>query len=99
MSSHVKSAARVLDLLEVLSSEPDGLTFTELLRRLHWPKSSLHALLLVLAERHYIELDADEESWSDRAADRCDHLDQEPRTVLQRAPQSSSRRLASGLRN
>jgi DNA-binding IclR family transcriptional regulator len=55
--ARVKSAERVLDILEVLSQEPKGLGFTELLHTLSLPKSSLHELLSVLTERGYLELD------------------------------------------
>jgi DNA-binding IclR family transcriptional regulator len=64
LSGHVKSAERVLDIVEVLSAEPNGLTYTALLRTLHWPKSSLHELLIVLSERGYIEFDPDERTYT-----------------------------------
>lgn len=53
----VKSAERVLDLLEFIGEHPDGKTFTELSLELGIPKSSLHALLDVLASRSYVELE------------------------------------------
>ncbi len=53
----VKSAERVLDIIEVLSAEPKGLGFTELLSTLQLPKSSLHELLSVLTARGYIDFD------------------------------------------
>lgn len=53
----VKSARRVLDVLELLSLERGGLTFPEIGSRLQLPKSSLHALLWTLAERRWITLD------------------------------------------
>jgi DNA-binding IclR family transcriptional regulator len=56
---HVKSAGRALDIIEGLAAAPDGLAFTDLARRQAIPKSSLHALLAVLTDRGYVELDAD----------------------------------------
>jgi DNA-binding IclR family transcriptional regulator len=53
----VKSAERVLDIVEALARDPRGLTFTDLLRVLQLPKSSLHELLRVLTERGYVEYD------------------------------------------
>jgi DNA-binding IclR family transcriptional regulator len=56
--AHVKSASRALDIIEGLASSPDGLGFTDLARLQEIPKSSLHALLTVLTDRGYVELDA-----------------------------------------
>src|SRR5690242_174823 len=53
-----KSAARALDALEVLAREPHRLSFTELLRLLKVPKSSLHEILTVLVDRGFVEYDA-----------------------------------------
>lgn len=53
----VKSAERALDLLETIGASPEGMTFSRLLDVLGIPKSSLHALLHVLARRGYVELD------------------------------------------
>lgn len=55
--SGVRSARRVLDISELLSQELDGLTFTEFLRYLCLPKSSLHALLRTLSARGWVVLD------------------------------------------
>lgn len=55
----IKSAERVLDLLETIGSSSDGMTFTDLGAALGIPKSSLHALLNVLSSRGYIETDLD----------------------------------------
>ena len=55
--AHVKSAERVLDIVEALASDPRGLTFSQLLRLLQFPKSSLHQLLHVMTERGYLEYD------------------------------------------
>ncbi len=56
--SHVKSASRALDIIEALAASPKGLGFTDLARLQAIPKSSLHALLAVLTDRGYVELDA-----------------------------------------
>lgn len=53
----VKSAERVLDLLEYLVAQPRGGNFSQMLRDLDIPKSSLHALLTVLERRGYLEID------------------------------------------
>jgi DNA-binding IclR family transcriptional regulator len=53
----VKSAERVLDLLETIGMSPEGATFVGLQAGLGIPKSSLHALLGVLTRRGYIEHD------------------------------------------
>ena len=55
----VKSADRVLDVLELLTSEPDGLTLSEVAMRVGWPKSSTHALLRTLENRGYLSRDLD----------------------------------------
>lgn len=54
----VKSAERVLDLLETIGTLPQGGTFSGLSTTLNIPKSSLHALLDVLTTRGYVALDA-----------------------------------------
>lgn len=50
----VKSAARGLDVLELLASNPDGLTLSEICAALSLPKSSAHALLGTLLGRAYL---------------------------------------------
>lgn len=55
----VKSAGRVLDILEHLAPRAGGAAFPELSRALGIPKSSLHALLGVLTGRGWLELDAE----------------------------------------
>jgi DNA-binding IclR family transcriptional regulator len=53
----VKSAERVLDLLETIGTLPQGGNFSGLSTSLGIPKSSLHALLDVLLTRGYVALD------------------------------------------
>ncbi len=60
----MKSAARVLDIVEVLAAAPGGLSFTEIGRRLDLPKSSLHGLLATLSGRGYIGYDAERHVYS-----------------------------------
>jgi IclR family transcriptional regulator, KDG regulon repressor len=50
----VKSLTRGLEILEVLASHPDGLTLSEICRRLGLPKSSAHALLQSLLAHRYL---------------------------------------------
>jgi len=55
--SAVKSASRVLDVLELLARHQNGLTFPELVELLGFPKSSLHALMWTLQDRGWVSLD------------------------------------------
>lgn len=50
----VKSALRVLLLIELLTEHPRGLTFPEIRNALDLPKSSLHGLLKVTTERGHL---------------------------------------------
>jgi IclR family KDG regulon transcriptional repressor len=50
----VKSAARVLDIFELLVQHQDGLSLSEICATLGLPKSSGHALLMTLRERGYL---------------------------------------------
>src|ERR671937_11548 len=54
----VKSAGRVLDLLELLAAEPEGLSVTEISGRLSIPRSSAHMLVQTLSERRYVRCDS-----------------------------------------
>jgi DNA-binding IclR family transcriptional regulator len=55
--NEIKSAARVLDLLELLSMQDAPARLSEIVRTLGWPKSSTHGLLNTLAHRGYVERD------------------------------------------
>ena len=55
----VKSADRILDILELLASTGRALTHSEIARRSGIPKSSLSQLLRNLVERGYVELELD----------------------------------------
>ncbi|MHB1653989.1 MAG: IclR family transcriptional regulator [Desulfitobacteriaceae bacterium] len=50
----VKSAARVMDVLDILQVHPQGLSLQELSDRLNIPKSSMHELLSTMLERKYL---------------------------------------------
>ena len=54
MNDQVKSAIRVLDLLELFAVTTDPMGVTEVARRMDIPKSSAQALLLTLAGRGYL---------------------------------------------
>ena len=56
-SRTVKSANRVLDIVELLTRHPRGLGFVEMLTALQIPKSSLHALLRTMTERGHLTFD------------------------------------------
>ncbi len=56
-SSPVKSADRVLDIFELLASEPDGLTVSEISSRLGIARSSTHGLVQTVARRGYLRRD------------------------------------------
>ena len=58
MNDNVKSAARVLDILELLSRSDTPMALKELVSVLALPKSSAHALLRTLQSRGYVERDA-----------------------------------------
>lgn len=55
--SSVKSARRVLEILEVLAANPDGMQFLQIAKVLELPKSSLYALLATLLRQGWIALD------------------------------------------
>jgi DNA-binding IclR family transcriptional regulator len=50
----VKSADRALDILELLAAEPQGLTLSEISRKLAIARSSAHALVQTLLQRGYL---------------------------------------------
>src|SRR5262249_24649038 len=54
----VKSAARVLDILELLVRSEQPMALKDLVSVLALPKSSAHALLRTLQSRGYVERDA-----------------------------------------
>jgi DNA-binding IclR family transcriptional regulator len=56
-TANVKSAIRVLDILELLAANACELGVSELARRLNLPKSSTHMLLATLETRGYVVSD------------------------------------------
>lgn len=50
----VKSSARTLKLLEIIASNPHGLTFSDIQERLEIPKSSAFALIQELISQNYL---------------------------------------------
>lgn len=58
MNNEVKSAARVLDILELLSRNPEPIALKDIVPALALPKSSAHALLRTLLVRGYVERDS-----------------------------------------
>lgn len=60
MTDEIKSASRVLDMLELFSTRCDGLTLTEVSKGLALPKSSTLGLLRTLHGRGYLVREADD---------------------------------------
>jgi DNA-binding IclR family transcriptional regulator len=58
VNENVKSAARVLDILELLARSEEPMALKDLASVLALPKSSAHALLQTLQSRGYVERDA-----------------------------------------
>lgn len=53
----VKSASRVMAILELVSIYPQGLTLSEICEKINMPKSSTHELLSVLEQGNFLQLD------------------------------------------
>lgn len=53
----VKSASRVIDILELLGESSGGMTHGEIAKRLTLPKSSLTAVLRTMLDRRFLEYD------------------------------------------
>lgn len=60
----VKSAARTIDILEILAASEQPLSLTELQRELDVPKSSLHGLLRTLVARGWVQTDSRRTTYS-----------------------------------
>ncbi|MAC80094.1 MAG: transcriptional regulator [Rhodobacteraceae bacterium] len=58
MNGQVKSAARILDVLELLSGRAEPIRLNELVAELGIPKSSAHGLLSTLVARGYVSKDS-----------------------------------------
>lgn len=59
----VAAVERCIRLIEVLVESPGGLSLAELARRLALPKSAVHRMLATLADRGYVEQDADTQNY------------------------------------
>ena len=57
MNSEVKSAGRILDLLEYLSQRREAVSLSQIIRDLGFPKSSAHGLLQTLTARGHVTQD------------------------------------------
>lgn len=57
VSGAIKSAARVMDVLDLLAHSDDGLNFVQIRSSLDLPKSSLHGLLKTMTDRGFVWLD------------------------------------------
>lgn len=55
-AASVKSAERVLEILELLTAADRPMSFNEIGRVLGYPRSSLHGLLHTMSERHWLEV-------------------------------------------
>jgi len=60
VNTEVKSAARVLELLEFLARSTRAVSLTDVVSELGYPKSSAHGLLMTLVSRGYASRDDDE---------------------------------------
>lgn len=60
----VKSASRVIDILELLGESSAGMTHGEIAKRLTLPKSSLTAVLRTMLDRRFLEYDAPTATYS-----------------------------------
>ncbi len=58
-SGSVKSALRVLEILELLIDDQRPVSFSDIASRLGYPRSSLHGLLKTMESRGWLEFDAD----------------------------------------
>lgn len=63
MNDEIKSAARVLDMLELFATRCDGLTLSEVARGLTLPKSSTLGLLRTLHKRGYLVREGDTDAY------------------------------------
>lgn len=52
-----KPTERVLDILDLLASNPEGLSLTEIANLIESPKSTIHPILQTMAQRKFVHLD------------------------------------------
>jgi DNA-binding IclR family transcriptional regulator len=91
----VKSASRVLELLELFEAERRALRVAEIVEKLGMPQSSVSMLLKTLMARGYMEFDASKRTYcpSVRVAFLCDWVARQPEG--DQALQHTMQRLAS----
>ncbi|MGE4454668.1 MAG: IclR family transcriptional regulator [Sphaerochaeta sp.] len=58
-----RTTTRILDILEHVAQSPEGITLSELARKLDIPKSSLHPLANTLSEKQYLNYNKLEERY------------------------------------
>lgn len=63
-NSHVQSAARTLQILDLMGEEKRALSLTELSVLLEWPKSTVHGFLATLRDYDYISQSEDDGKYS-----------------------------------
>lgn len=63
-----RSTSRVLDILELVATNPSAFTLTDICRELDSPKSSLYPILYTLTARHFLALDKNSHYRIDYAA-------------------------------
>ena len=54
-TSHLRSVARALQLLEMLAGESRELSLTEISEKLGWPKSTVHGILATLRDYRFVD--------------------------------------------
>jgi len=59
----VKSARRVLEILEIIAQSSEPTSFLDLMNGLHYPKSSLHGLLSTMVDMRWLTLDSASRSY------------------------------------
>jgi len=64
LGESVKSAARTLEVLELLTSNPRGLTFSAICEEVKLSKSSAHGLLTTMLDRGFLSQDSETRSFS-----------------------------------
>lgn len=63
-----RSTSRVLDVLELIASNNQGFSFTEICEKIDAPKSSMFPILHTLVERCYLKIDSNSNYKIDRVA-------------------------------
>ena len=64
MPESVKSALRVMQVFELITENPRGLSFSAIQNRMGLPKSSAHALLSTMLSQRFVFLDPDSKTYT-----------------------------------